>query len=61
MSDARSYKDLIICGFNLTKVVRIETTDYDHSIYGKGADFTSKSVREFIKTGEQDALKWLEH
>ncbi len=56
---ARTYRGLLKGRFKLTNVERIENTDYEHSIFGKGADFTSKSIRDLIKNGEKDALKWL--
>ena len=33
--------------------------DYKDSISGKGADFTSKSIRDLIALGYSDALKSL--
>lgn len=54
----RTYRDLLIGRFKLTNVVRIENTEYENSIYLKGADFTSKSIRNLIDKGEKDALKW---
>jgi hypothetical protein len=38
----RMHKDILDSRFALT---RIENTDYKDSIFGKGADFTSKSIR----------------
>ena len=54
-----SYKELLNGSFKLTKVVRIEPTGYDDSISGKGADFTSKTIKDLIKKGEEDASKVL--
>lgn len=56
---ARTYRDLLNGRFNLTNVERIENIDYENSIFFKIADFTSKTIRDLIKKGEKDALKWL--
>ena len=55
----RTYKELLRGRFKLIKVERIENTGYQHSIFGKGADFTSKSIRDLIEKGKKDALEWL--
>ncbi len=53
----RTLKDLLNGSFNLTKVVRIEnTSSYSDSISFKGADFSSKTIRELIEKGKKDAL-----
>ena len=57
--DDRMYKDVLDSRFELTKVIRIENMDYKDSISGKGADFTSKSIRDLIALGYSDALKSL--
>jgi NTE family protein len=56
-SEQRKYQDLLKGRFRLTKVVRIEQSDYTNSISGKGADFTTQTLRDLIKQGENDALK----
>ena len=56
----RMYKDVIDSSFKLTKVIRIENMDYKDSIAGKVADFTSKSIKDLIALGYNDALKRLE-
>lgn len=53
----RTYKDLVDGRFSLVKVVRIEHTGYKDSTYGKTADFTSKSIKDLIKAGQDDASK----
>jgi predicted acylesterase/phospholipase RssA len=58
-AEHRKYKDLLKGRFKLTKVVRIEPKSYDDSISGKGADFTSKTIRSLIEQGKKDALKVL--
>jgi NTE family protein len=56
----RTYKDVLNCTFNLKNVIRIENTSpYDDSISGKGADFTSQTIKSLIKKGRDDALKVL--
>jgi hypothetical protein len=40
-------------------VVRIEPKNYADNIYGKGADFTSKTIKDLIEKGKEDALKVL--
>ena len=55
----RLYGDVLDSKFELTKVVRIENGDYKDSISGKGADFTSKSIKDLIALGYSDALKVL--
>ena len=57
--DKRMYKDLLNCGFKLTNVVRIENASYDDSISGKIADYSSKTIKDLIKKGRDDALKVL--
>jgi hypothetical protein len=56
----RTYKDLLNCTFNLKNVVRIENTSpYDDSISGKGADFSAQTIKGLIKKGRDDASKVL--
>jgi NTE family protein len=56
----RTYKDVLNCTLNLKNVVRIENTSpYDDSISGKGADFSSQTIRALIKRGREDASKVL--
>jgi NTE family protein len=56
----RTYKDVLNCTFNLKNVVRIEnTSSYDDSIYGKGVDFSSQTIKGLIKKGRDDASKVL--
>jgi len=58
--DKRTYKDVLNSGFNLKNVIRIENTSpYDDSISGKGADFSSKTIKGLIKKGRDDASKVL--
>ncbi len=56
----RTHKDLLRGRFKLTNVKRIEPKAYEDSIYGKGADFTSKTIRDLIDKGRRDALYMLE-
>lgn len=49
------YEDLIKGQFNLSKVVRIEHTNYTNSISGKVSDFTAETIRQLIEEGERDA------
>jgi predicted acylesterase/phospholipase RssA len=49
------YKDLLKGRFELTKVIRIERTNYINSIWLKGGDFTSETIKKLIKEGESDA------
>ena len=53
------YKDLIKGQFELTKVMRIEHTNYNNSISGKTADFTLETINDLIKQGECDARNLL--
>lgn len=55
----RKCKDLLKGRFKLTKVVRIEPENYIDNISGKGADFTSKTIRSLIEKGKEDAWKFL--
>ncbi|MGB6527638.1 MAG: hypothetical protein WBF33_05975 [Candidatus Nitrosopolaris sp.] len=42
----------------MTNVVRIENTSpYDESIFGKIGDYTSKTIKDLIKRGEDDAVE----
>jgi NTE family protein len=54
----RKYKDLIKGRFKVT-VTRIENESYDDSIYGKVADSTSKTIKELIAKGKEDARRVL--
>ena len=54
----RKYKDLIKGRFKVT-VTRIENEGYEDSIYGKIADSTSKTIKELIVKGKEDARRVL--
>jgi NTE family protein len=53
----REYKDLLDGRFKLAKVVKIERKDDIYNISNKWADFTSKTIAEMMKQGEDDAWK----
>jgi len=55
----RTYEDLLNCTFKLKSIVRIENTYDDDSISAKIADYTSKTIKNLIKKGKDDALKVL--
>lgn len=57
----KTYYDILKDRFKITKVVRIEPDRYDDSIYGKGVDFTSKTIRTLIDKGKKDAEEILKH
>ncbi len=52
------YKDLIKGRFKVT-VTRIENESYEDSIYGKVGDSTSKTIKELIARGKEDARRVL--
>ena len=54
-SEHIKYRDLIEGRFELSKVVRIERTNYINSIYGKTNDLTEKTIKKLIKEGKCDA------
>jgi predicted acylesterase/phospholipase RssA len=54
-SEHIKYKDLIKGRFELSKVVRIERTNYINSIYGKTNDLTEKTIKKLIIEGKCDA------
>jgi NTE family protein len=54
-SNKLRYENLLRDRFKLIKVLRIERTNYVDSIYGKTGDFTSSTINELIKEGEEDA------
>jgi predicted acylesterase/phospholipase RssA len=54
----RKYKDLIKGRFKVT-VTRIENETCEDSIYGKAADSTSKTIKELIARGKEDARRVL--
>jgi NTE family protein len=54
----RKYEDLIKGRFKVT-VTRIENESYEDSIYGKGADSTSKTIKDLIAKGKEDARRVL--
>jgi hypothetical protein len=56
-SQQRTYNDLSKRNYKLTKVVRIERTEYEDSIYGKTGDFTYDTIRQLIKEGTDDAIQ----
>lgn len=41
--------------FKVTKLIRIERTNYENSIHGKIGDFTVDTISELTKEGENDA------
>jgi NTE family protein len=52
-----TYNDLLNGMFKLTKVIRIQNhnNNYEDSISGKGADFSSKTIRDLINKGKEDS------
>ena len=42
--------------FELTKVMRIEHTDYTNRCFGKTVDFTLETIEDLIKQGENATL-----
>ncbi len=54
--ELRMHKDILDSRFVLTKVTRIENTDYKDSIFGKGADFTFKEHWDLIALGERQII-----
>ncbi len=54
-SQQGTYDDLVKRYYKLTKVIRIERTNYEDSIYGKTGDFTSKTIQQLINDGMDDA------
>ena len=56
---AKNKEDLLKGRFRLTKVIRIENENYEDSISGKVGDFTSKSIKNLIEKGKQDARRAL--
>ena len=56
MGNKRTYKDLLNCRFKLKSVLRIENTYDDDSISAKIGDYTSKTIKNLIKKGRDDAL-----
>jgi predicted acylesterase/phospholipase RssA len=56
--EIRKYKDLIKGRFQVT-VTRIENESYEDSIFGKVADTTSKTIKELIARGKEDARRVL--
>lgn len=56
--EGRNYKDLIKGRFKVT-VTRIENEGYEDSIFAKAADSTSKTIKELIAKGKEDARRVL--
>lgn len=54
--ELQKYKDLIKVQMRLSKVIRIELTDYEYGISAKTGDFTTKTVKQLIAKGQKDAL-----
>jgi NTE family protein len=52
-----TYDDLPKRYYKLTKVVRIERTKYDDSIFSKAGDFTYETIQQLIKEGMDDATQ----
>ena len=50
-----TYDTLLKGQYKLTKVVRIERTEYADSIFGKTGDFTAKTIDGVIEEGVNDA------
>jgi NTE family protein len=59
LGESRRYKDLLTGRFKLTKVIRIENENYEDSIAGKGADFTSETIEKLIEKGKKDVKRVL--
>ncbi|MFL6486254.1 MAG: patatin-like phospholipase family protein [Nitrososphaera sp.] len=63
MGQDKKYKDLLKGRFRLNQAIRIEPEggpeSYKDSISGKGADFTSATIKELIKKGNERAKKVL--
>jgi len=57
--EPRKYRDLLKGRFRLDQVVRIGPRDYSHSISGRGADFTSQTIKAMIEKGKEDAFRLL--
>ncbi|HEY6534558.1 MAG TPA: patatin-like phospholipase family protein [Candidatus Nitrosocosmicus sp.] len=55
--ESRKYERLLESGFKLSKVVRIERSNYINNISGKTGDLTFETIDKLIKEGECDA--WL--
>ncbi len=53
--EARAFHDLLKESFKMTKVVRIERTNYINSISGKTGDLTFETIHKLIREGECDA------
>lgn len=53
--ESKEYTDLLKQRFKLTKVIRIESTNYINSIFGKTGDLTIETINKLIKEGEYDA------
>jgi NTE family protein len=58
-SQQETYNDLPKRFFKLTKLVRIERTKDDDSIFGKTGDFTYETIKQLIKEGMNDATQVL--
>jgi predicted acylesterase/phospholipase RssA len=56
-SQQGTYNDLPRRYYKLTKVVRIERTKYEDSIYGKAGDFSYETIQQLIKEGMDDATQ----
>lgn len=56
-SQQGTYDDLAKRYYKLTKVVRIERTKYEDSIYGKAGDFTYETIQQLINEGMDDATQ----
>jgi predicted acylesterase/phospholipase RssA len=56
-SQLGTYNDLPKRYYKLTKVVRIERTKYEDSIYGKTGDFTYGTIQQLINEGMDDATQ----
>ncbi|HET7390006.1 MAG TPA: hypothetical protein VFJ51_04215, partial [Nitrososphaeraceae archaeon] len=50
-----TYDTLLKAQYKITKVVRIERTEYANSIFGKTGDFTAKTIDGLIEEGVNDA------
>ena len=57
----RKYKDIIEGRFDIAKVVYIDRKDDGNTIFGKAAEFSTKTITQLKEDGYQEALKGIKY
>ena len=59
--EKRNYRDLIEGRFDIAKLIYIDRKDDGNNIFGKAAEFSSKTINELKEDGHKAAREALKH